>query len=135
VIAAAGEFGFEGVIDRFRDWDSVRAAVAQNKVILCSIRLKEGSCKQPPYASMGNHIVALNGVTDDGRVVVTDSFLAKSGRGYRCQWLLEDFQKVWMETKQGIALVILPPAGAPKRCITDLEPFPAGREPIRGDDH
>jgi hypothetical protein len=135
IIAAAGEFGFDGTIDRFRDWDSVRAAVAQNKVILCSIRMKEGDCKEPPYVSMGNHIVALNGVTDDGRVVVTDSFLAKSGRGYRCQWLLEDFEKVWMETKQGIALVIMPPPGAERRCITDLPPFPAGRAPVRGDDH
>ncbi len=135
VIGAANEFGFDGTIDRFRDWDSVRAALAQNKVILCSIRMKKGECKVPPYESMGNHIVALNGVTDDGRVVVTDSFLAKSGRGYRCQWLAEDFEKIWMQTKQGVAMVILPPDGAVVRTIPELPPFPADRAPITGDDH
>lgn len=135
VIGAAGLFGFDGYIDRFRDWDSVRAALAENKVILCSIRMKEGDCKEPPYDSMGHHIVALNGVTDDGRVVVTDSFLAKSGRGYRCQWLIQDFEKIWMKTKNGVSLVICPPAGAQPREIKDLPPFPAGREPITGDDH
>ena len=93
----------------------MRAALARNEVVLCSIRMKKGECKEPPYESMGNHIVALNGVTDDGRVVVTDSFLAKSGRGYRCQWLVEDFEKIWMKTKNGVAMVIEPPAASPRR--------------------
>ena len=135
VVAAANEFGFDGRIERFRDWGAVRAALARNEVILCSIRMKKGECKEPPYESMGNHIVALNGVTDDGRVVVTDSFLAKSGRGYRCQWLAEDFERIWMRTKNGVAMVIEPPAGFTAPLMPPLPPFPAGREPITGDDH
>jgi hypothetical protein len=135
VVAAANEFGFDARIDRFRDWGAVRAALARNEVILCSIRMKEGECKEPPYKSMGNHIVALNGVTDDGRVVVTDSFLAKSGRGYRCQWLIEDFEKIWMKTKNGVAMVIVPPADFKPPLMPELPPFPAGRAPVTGDDH
>ncbi|AXA36848.1 membrane protein [Candidatus Sumerlaea chitinivorans] len=135
VIATASHYGFEAYIDRFRTWDRVRAALAENKVILCSIRMRRGECEQPPYEQMGNHIVALNGVTDDGRVVVTDSFLAKSGRGRQCQWLMRDFEKVWMRAKGGIALVICPPKNAQAKLVTDLPPFPYGREPIRGDDH
>ena len=56
--------------------------------------MEKGECESPPYPSMGNHILALCGVTDDGRVVVTDSFLGKSGTGYLCQWLQSDFETV-----------------------------------------
>lgn len=135
VIAAAQEFGFDAHIDRFRDWASVRRALAENKILLCSMRMKAGQCQSPPYPSMGNHIVALCGVTDDGRVVVTDSFLGKSGRGYLCQWLLSDFESVWMQTKGGIAMVICPPPGASQRPVKALPPFPKERAFIAGDDH
>ena len=135
VIGAAREFGFEGYVDRFRDWASVRRTLAENKMILCSIRMREGDCQAPPYASMGNHIVVLCGVTDDGRVVVTDSALGKSGRGYLCQWLQSDFETVWMRTKGGVAMVICPPEGAEERRVGDLAPFPMKREFPTGDDH
>ncbi len=135
VIAAAAEFGYEGYVDRFRDWTSVRNALAENKVILCSMRLKEGQCKSPPYVSMGNHIVALCGVTDDGRVVVTDSAMGKSGRGFLCQWLQSDFEKVWMQTKGGVAMVICPPVGADPLLVKNLPPFPTDRKFPSGDDH
>jgi len=135
VIAAAREFGCDGYIERFRDWNSVRQTLAENKMILCSIRLKQGECQSPPYASMGNHIVVLCGMTDDGRVVVTDSALGKSGSGYLCQWLRSDFETVWMRTKGGVAMVICPPAGAVERRVTDLPPFPKDRQFPAGDDH
>lgn len=135
VIGAAQEFGFAASIERFRDWTAVRQALADNKLILCSMRMKAGECQAPPYRSMGNHIVALCGVTDDGRVVVTDSFLGKSGRGYLCQWLQSDFETVWMRTKGGIAMVIHPPAGAPVRLVTQLPPFPKDCTFPDGDDH
>ncbi len=135
VIGAAREYGYEGSVERFRDWTAVRRALAENKVILCSIRLKEGACKSPPYSSMGNHIVALCGVTDDGRVVVTDSALGKSGSGHLCQWLQADFETVWMRTKGGVAMVICPPTGAAERPVKNLPAFPANRVFPAGDDH
>ena len=69
------------------------------------------------------------------RVVVTDSALGKSGRGYLCQWLQSDFEKVWMRTKGGVAMVICPPAGAVVRAVTNLPPFPKDRTFPVGDDH
>jgi len=135
VTGAAQEFGFDAYIERFRDWNAVRRALAENKVLLCSMRMQTGECESPPYRSMGNHIVALCGVTDDGRVVVTDSFLGKSGAGYLCQWLQADFEKVWMRTKGGIAMVICPPEGGVTRTVSALPPFPAHRGFPAGDDH
>lgn len=126
-IGAGIQHGFEGYIDRFRDWDSVRKAVAENKVILCSIKMLPGEYKAPPYPKIGGHIVALNGVTDDGRVVVTDSALWKDGRGYRLQWFQEDFEKVWMQTKGGVGMVICPPPQAAMKLIPNLPPFPVDR--------
>ena len=135
VLGAAQEFGFESYIERFRNWAAVRRALAENKVILCSMRMKPGECEAPPYPSMGNHIVALCGVTDDGRVVVTDSYLGKSGRGYLCQWRRSDFEKVWMRAKGGVAMVICPPAGAVEHRVASLPPFPQDRTFPVGDDH
>jgi hypothetical protein len=126
-IGAGIQNGFEAYIDRFRDWDSVRQTVAQNKIILCSIRMLPGVYKAPPYPQIGGHIVALNGVTDDGRVVVTDSALWKENRGYRLQWFTEDFEKIWMQTKGGVGMVICPPPQAPMKVIRELPPFPADR--------
>lgn len=126
-LGAGMQHGFEGYIDRFRDWDYVRKTVAENKVILCSIKMLPGDYKAPPYPQIGGHIVALNGVTDDGRVVVTDSALWKSNRGYRLQWYREDFEKVWMKTKGGVGMVICPPPQAAVKVVRDLPPFPADR--------
>ena len=123
-IGAAIQNGFEAYIDRFRDWDYVRKTVAENKVILCSIKMPPGNYKAPPYPQIGGHIVALNGVTDDGRVIVTDSALWKDNRGWRLQWYKEDFEKVWMKTKGGVGMVICPPATAPVKRVPDLPPFP-----------
>jgi hypothetical protein len=126
-IGAGIQHGFEAYIDRFRDWDDVRRTVAQNKVILCSITMPPGNYKAPPYPKMGGHIVALNGVTDDGRVVVTDSALWRDNRGYCLQWYTEDFEKIWMRNKGGVGLVICPPAQAQMKLIRNLPPFPADR--------
>jgi hypothetical protein len=126
-IGAGIQHGFEAYIDRFRDWDAVRKTVAENKVILCSITMPPGSYKAPPYPKIGGHIVALNGVTDDGRVVVTDSALWKDNRGYCVQWYTEDFEKIWMKNKGGVGMVICPPAQAQMKLIRNLPPFPADR--------
>jgi hypothetical protein len=83
----------------------------------------DGKYTDPPYKKMTGHILVLNGVTDDGRVIVTDSALAKSGRGYRCQWLIQDFEKVWMKNKGGIGLVICPLDTSIIKEIEEIPPF------------
>ena len=125
VIGAANQFGFQGYVDRHRNWNEVRKTLAQHKVILCSIRMAEGDCKAPPYPKIGNHIVVLNGITEDGRAIVTDSALKKDNRGYCCQWLMEDFEKIWMKTKGGVSMVICEPGNAQKYFVENLAPFPA----------
>jgi hypothetical protein len=78
--------------------------------------------------------VALCGVTDDGRVIVTDSAStaqkAKEG-GHCLQWLQADFEKIWMRNKGGVGMVICPPKGAPELLVRDLpaypRPVPAGK--------
>ena len=124
-INAAYEHGFDAYLDRFRTWNHVRDTLMENKVILCSITMpREGDYIAPPYKSMGGHIVALNGITNDGRVIVTDSANLSKEDGYQLQWLREDFEKIWMKTKGGVGMVICPPPGAEKRFVQDIPPFP-----------
>ena len=129
VIAAATQLGFDAYIDRFRDWIRVKQALKENKVILCSITLPpDGNYIAPPYPSIGGHIVALNGITDDGRVIVTDSALGKNNAGFRCQWIAEDFEKAWFRTKGGVAMVIVPPRSAKAVYVRNLPAFPRAIE-------
>ena len=122
-IGAAVEHGFDAYIDRFRNWNAVRETLNQNKIILCSITMpKEDDYIAPPYPQIGGHIVALNGITDDGRVIVTDSALSKTG--YLCQWLMQDFEKIWMKNKGGVGMVICPPKGFKEKLVNHLAPFP-----------
>src|ERR1035437_4588768 len=127
-INAAFEHGFSAYLDRFRDWDAVRKTVAENKVILCSITMPASDEHiAPPYEKIGGHIVALCGVTEDGRVIVTDSAStaqqAKEG-GHCLQWLQADFEKIWMRNKGGVGMVICPPKNAPELLVRDLPPYP-----------
>lgn len=122
-INTAYEFGFEAYLDRFRDWEKVKKTVAENKVILCSITMPEDDTYiDPPYARIGGHIVALCGVTDDGRVIVTDS--ARRAIGYLEQWKTPDFEKIWMRNKGGIGMVICPPKDSAPRHVKNLPAFP-----------
>jgi hypothetical protein len=134
-INAAVEHGFNAYLDRFRDWDAVRRTVAENKVILCSITMPASNeYIAPPYEKMGGHIVALCGVTDDGRVIVTDSASTaqKAAEGGHClQWIQADFEKIWMRNKGGVGMVICPPKNAPELLVRNLpaypRPVPAGK--------
>jgi hypothetical protein len=134
-INAAFEHGFRAYLDRFRDWEAVRRTVAENKVILCSITMPASNeYIAPPYEKIGGHIVALCGVTDDGRVIVTDSASTaqKAAEGGHClQWLQADFEKIWMRNKGGVGMVICPPKNAPELLVRDLpaypRPVPAGK--------
>jgi hypothetical protein len=126
-IAAANELGYDAYIDRFRTWDDVANTIRQGKVILISMVMpKNDDYVSPPYESMEGHIIALNGITADGRVIVTDSAL-KEDRGARCQWLREDMEKVWFKQKGGVGLVIVPPADFQMQVIDDLPDFPRER--------
>jgi len=124
-LGAATQQGYRAFIDRFRDWEAVRAALHENKIILCSIYMpKDGEYIDPPYGSMTGHIVALNGITDDGRVIVTDSAITKENRGYLCQWLMEDFEKVWFDTKDGVGMVVVPKDPNKLKTVKKLAAFP-----------
>lgn len=122
-INTAYEFGFDAYLDRFRDWEKVKQAISENKVILCSITMpRKDTYIDPPYPAMGGHIVVMCGMTDDGRVVVTDS--ARRSTGYLEQWMLPDFQKIWMRNKGGVGMVICPPADAKQKLVKNLPAFP-----------
>jgi len=128
VTGAASQLGHGSRIERFRDWAAVRAALAKNEIILCSMAMSAAKATyiDPPYPKMSGHIVVLNGITEDGRVIITDSALGKMNRGFQSQWLAVDFEKVWF-AKGGVAMVIEPPKDAPMKLVKDLPPFPIGR--------
>ncbi|MCC6546293.1 C39 family peptidase [Candidatus Sumerlaeota bacterium] len=130
-VGTAVQNGFDAYIDRFRTWDDVKATVDQNRIILISQtmpRKPKGYYTDPPYSHLGGHIVALNGWTEDGRIIVTDSALPRNDEGYMVQWLPQDLEKIWMEAKGGVGMVIVPPADAKIDLFTGKLPeFPKGR--------
>jgi hypothetical protein len=123
-LGAAAQMGFDVRIDRFRDWQSVRAALHQGHVILASIKAAgNGPFVAPPYKTpVGGHIVALIGHTDDGRVLTVDSAFPEE-KGRLTQWLAVDFERIWF-TRGAVGMVVLPPPGFTPPVLTDIPPFP-----------
>nr|HQH13275.1 hypothetical protein [Candidatus Sumerlaeota bacterium] len=54
---------------------------------------------------------------------VTDSSLSLKNKGYRLQWLVPDFEKIWMQRKGGVGLVVCPPKDAKLKEVKYLPPF------------
>ncbi len=126
-VQTAIDMGFDAYIDRFRDWNHVYKALKQNKVILCSITMPEDAdYLYPPYPGISGHIVAMSGISKDGRVFITDSAigLLRRGESHPTQWLREDFEKIWMGNKGGVGMVICPPQGYPMKELKTINPFP-----------
>lgn len=128
-IGTGAQFGLAGYIDRFRTWDKVAETLSENKIILASLTMpEEGDYIDPPYPRMSGHIVALCGVTDDGRVIVEDSALSKNNKGHRLQWLIPDFEKIWMDQKGGVGMVIYSKDDMPVKKVNNIPDFQSYKE-------
>jgi len=103
----ASELGMDAWLQRFRNWEQVKAMIAQGQPIVASIKFEKGSYPDHPYDdSTGGHLIVIRGLTADGNVIVNDPGTRK---GERTLWPQQGLVHAWFG-HGGVGYVIRPPA-------------------------
>lgn len=102
-VAYAGQHGLDAHLRRFRNFDDVRAVLAQGQPLIASIRFKKGQCPSFVFAQSAGHLLVIRGYSQDGRFIVNDP--ASQDKGERALYAAEDMQKAWL-THGGVAYII-----------------------------
>jgi hypothetical protein len=81
-VQRAGELGLDAWVTRFRNWDQVRAQIAQGQPVIASIRFEKGVMPSNPiYQDTDGHLIVIRGFTPDGDVIVNDPASRQKGHG------------------------------------------------------
>ena len=104
--ALPSEYGLDGWLTRFRNWDQVKAQIAKGQPVIASIRWAEGEFPSNPQKSSGGHLIVIRGFQENGDVIVNDPAHKDVGNGI--VYKKDELGKAWFE-KGGVAYVISKP--------------------------
>jgi hypothetical protein len=107
-IARAGDLGMDAWLDRFRNWDKVKAYIANGQPLIANIRFKAGEFPSNVQKSTGGHLIVIRGFTKDGDVIVNDPASRDKGNGVI--YKANELAKAWFENSGGVGYVIHPAA-------------------------
>jgi hypothetical protein len=105
-IARAGDLGMDAWIDRFRNWDKVKACIASGQPLVANIRFNEGEFPSNVQKSTKGHLIVIRGFTKDGDVIVNDP--ASRAKGNGVIYKADELAKAWFENSGGVGYVIHP---------------------------
>lgn len=131
-VARAGELGLDAWITRFRNWDQVKATIAQGQPIVASIRFEKGEMPgNPLYQETDGHLIVIRGLTREGNVIVNDPARkeAKKGKpnGDGVVYQADELARAWFD-RGGVAYIIRrPPAPATRPATQPTASPPALR--------
>lgn len=107
-IARAGELGMDAWIDRFRNFDKLKACIANGQPIIANIRFEKGEFPSNVQPSTAGHLIVLRGFTKDGDVIVNDP--ANRAKGNGVIYKASELAKAWFDNSGGVGYVIRPHA-------------------------
>ncbi|MEO6434276.1 MAG: C39 family peptidase [Tepidisphaeraceae bacterium] len=119
-VSRAGEVGLDAWLARFRNWDQVKAEIAQGNPVIASIRFRSGEVKGFLYKSTGGHLLVVRGFKENGDVIVNDPSSRDKGNGP--VYPAAEFAKAWFDNG-GVGYVIRKPAKAIPPALVNV---PAG---------
>ncbi len=102
-VAFPSDEGLRGHVRRFRNWDQVKAKIADGQPVIASIRFGEGEFPSNPMKSTNGHLVVVRGFTEDGDVIVNDPAHREEGNGI--VYKADELARAWFD-KGGVAYVI-----------------------------
>jgi hypothetical protein len=104
----ASELGMDAWLQRFRNWEQVKAVIARGLPVIASIRFERESYSDAPlYESTGGHLIVIRGFTPDGLVIVNDPGVKEGGDG--ALYPARGLAHAWFG-HGGVGYVIRPPA-------------------------
>ncbi|HTL29790.1 MAG TPA: C39 family peptidase [Tepidisphaeraceae bacterium] len=105
-VARAGELGMDAWIDRFRNWDQVKAMIAKGQPLIANIRFNKDEFPGNIQPSTAGHLIVLRGMTRDGDIIVNDP--ASRAKGNGVIYKASELGKAWFDNSGGVAYVIHP---------------------------
>lgn len=107
-VARAGELGLDAWLQRFRNWDQVKAMIARDQPIIASIRFRKGEFPSHPLMQeTAGHLIVIRGFTQDGNVIVNDP--ARKEKGNAVVYNADELGRAWFG-QGGVGYVIRKPA-------------------------
>ena len=77
----AGSMGLDAWLERFRNWDQVKAKIAMGQPVIASIRFGYGEFPSSVLTHSAGHLIVLRGFTKDGDVICNDPGSRAKGNG------------------------------------------------------
>jgi len=106
----AGELGMDAWLERFRNWEQVKAKIAQGQPIVASILYEKGTFHESEALEKretGGHLLVIRGFTPGGDVIVNDPANRKIGNGLVLS--ARGMGHAWFG-RGGVGYIIRPPA-------------------------
>jgi hypothetical protein len=80
-VERAGELGLDGWLERFRNWEQVKAQIATGQPVIASIAFRKGEFPSAVISRTNGHLIVIRGFTAEGDVIVNDPASREKGEG------------------------------------------------------
>jgi hypothetical protein len=106
-VARAGELGLDAWLQRFRNWDQVKAMIAQGQPVVAALNFEKGQFPSALYDETNGHLIVIRGFTPEGDVIVNDPASREKGNGVI--YKANELALAWFENAGGVGYVIRKP--------------------------
>jgi hypothetical protein len=103
-VARAGELGFDAWLTRFRNWEQVRAMIAQGQPVIAAINFTKGQFPSSVLDETDGHLIVIRGFTKDGDVICNDP--ASKDKGNGVVYKASELATAWFTNAGGVGYVI-----------------------------
>ncbi len=107
-VQRAGSLGLDAWLQRFRNWDQVKAMIARGQPIVAGIKFKKGEFPSALYSETDGHLIVIRGFTKAGDPIVNDP--ADRNKGNGVVYKADDLARAWF-AHGGVGYVIRKPEG------------------------
>ena len=106
----AHEHGCDAWLERFRNWDQVRAKIAEGQPVIASIAFRRGEFPSAVFSQSNGHLLVIRGFTREGDVIVNDPASRDKGNG--AIYKANELGKAWFG-HGGVGYIIRRPSTQP----------------------
>jgi hypothetical protein len=103
-VQRAGEMGLDAWLQRFSNWDQVKALIARGQPLIVNIKFKSGEFPSNVMKQTSGHLIVIRGFTPDGDVICNDP--ASRERGNGVVYKADELGRAWFENSGGVGYVI-----------------------------
>src|SRR5207249_6135273 len=92
-VQRAGELGLDAWVQRFRNWDQVKAMIAAGQPVIAGIKFKRGQFPSSVLMQTAGHLIVIRGFKENGDVICNDP--ANKARGNGVVYKADELGKAW----------------------------------------